>query len=161
MTEIPPSELEPNGALDPLASSLLAQAARGDLLAQRHIRQAWCDTLHPDQPFAPNADLMAASGLFVARMCAANGDHSDAETLAMLLLNAGVRFHDAGRIVLSAQLIGEAVALYERLAAAGHQDASEVVDKLVAQLPAEVVALAQVYSKPRKEGSDAPTDPQP
>lgn len=161
MADTSTSTVDPNGALDPLAASLVREAAAGSLEAQRRIRQAWFDTFSPDRPIGPNADLMGATGLFVARMCAANGDKSDADMLAVLLLQAGIRYHDTGRAGLGNELIAESLALFERLAATGDAEAADTVDKLVPRMPPELVARAQLYARPRKEQTDVSSDPQP
>ncbi|MXO75340.1 hypothetical protein GRI40_08955 [Altererythrobacter aerius] len=153
-------QIEPNGALPPIAAAIIRSAASGDLAAQRRIRQAWCDRLDPARPAGANDDMMAASGLFVARMCAANGDHSDAQMLATLLLTAGARLHDSGRVPLGWEFIAESLSLYERMSAAGDVEATDIVDDLVPTLPCEVVARAQFYARREKEASDASTNPE-
>ena len=152
------SPIEPNAALSPVAATIVQQAAQGDLDAQRRIRQVWANTLISETPQRQNPDLMAASGLFVARMCAANGDISDASQLAALLLNAGIRYHDWGRVGLGCELIAEGLALFERMSAAGDDEAAQAVDALVPTLPPEVVQRAQVYAKVGKEAADATRD---
>lgn len=154
-----PDAIEPNGALDPLAASLVTQAAKGDLSAQRRIREAWIDTLRPDQPAQANADLVAAGGLFVARLCAANGDATDASKLATLLLNVGIEFHNDGRISLGWELIAESLALFERLSTTGDVEAAAAVDALVPTLPPEVVERAQHYSRPNGRTPDVAPNP--
>jgi hypothetical protein len=153
--QIVTNALEPNGALDPLAATLLGQAAKGDLTAQRRIRQCWIEHLDPEHPKGSNRDLMAASGLFVARMCAENGGHSDAAALAELLIHAAAQFYESGRIGVCNQLAAEGLSLFERLSAVGDLDAAEAVDKLVPIMPPEVVAQAQTYARSKKEQSDA------
>lgn len=151
----PSDRIEPNAALSPVAATIMQQAARGDLNAQRRIRQVWADTFRPDHPQQhQNPDLMAASGLFVARMCAAQGDETDATMLATLLLNAGVRYNEGGRVGLGWELIAESLALYERLSAAGDPAAAQAVDALVPTLPPEVVARAQLFARSGQEVSD-------
>ena len=142
-----------NGALHPEVATLFAQVAKGDLAAQRRVRQVWFDSLQEGVPPVPNADLLAASGLLVARLCAANGDHSDARMLATLLLNAGMRHHGDGRLSLGCDLAAEALSLFERLSAAGDHEAAEAVDSLVPHMPPEIVERAQYYAKREKEAA--------
>lgn len=142
--------IDANSGLGSDVAAIVAGAARGDLESQRRIRQAWSNTLY-DQPQGPNADLLAAGGLLMARMCAANGDHSDTNMLAMLLLNAGVRFSDFGRQALGWECIAESLSLYERMAAAGDEDATVAVNQLVPTVPIELIERAKLYLK---QGAD-------
>ena len=145
------AEINPNGALHPEAATLFAQVAKGDLTAQRRVRQAWMDTLKEGAPQFENEDLLAATGVLVARLCAANGEIADAHVLAVALLNAGMRHHDGGRISLGWDLAAEALSLFQRLTAAGDQEAAETMDALVPHMPPEVVGRAQYYAKRETE----------
>jgi hypothetical protein len=138
--------IDPNAGLGADVSAIVANAARGDLEAQRRIRQAWSNSLY-GEPQHPNADLLAASGLLAARMCAANGDHTDINKLAMLLLNAGIRYSDGGRHGLGWECVAESLALYQRMSDAGDEEATDAIDKLVPALPAEMIEHARRYLK--------------
>jgi hypothetical protein len=138
---------DPNIALGADVSEIVANAARGDIHAQRRIRQSWLNSMRDDQTKPANAGLIAASGLFVARMCAANGDYSDVEMLAALLLTAGVQHHGDGREDLASQCVAESLALFDRMAAAGDEDASKAINALVPEIPIEVVERAKLLVK--------------
>lgn len=155
--ELPP--FDANAGLGLVASLALLSSATGDLSAQRYIRDDWSANLYAPEREGPDSDLRDASGLFVARLRAAHGDETDANMLAMLLFNVGLRFRDRGRFSIGWECIAEALSLYERLGAAGNAEAVETAKGIMASVPFEVIEMAKNYSlQGNKDGAEpAPT----
>ncbi|MEG3178181.1 hypothetical protein U1872_18215 [Sphingomonas sp. RB3P16] len=152
-------QFDANAGVGLVASLALLGSATGDLSAQRYIRDDWSANLYAPERQGPDSDLTDAGGLLMARLCAANGDATDATMLAMLLFNVGLRFRERGRFSIGWECVAEALSLYERLGAAGNAEAVETAKGIMASVPAEVVAMAKNYSLQGKtDGAEpAPT----
>ncbi|GHH16090.1 hypothetical protein GCM10008023_19700 [Sphingomonas glacialis] len=152
-------QFDANAGVGLVASLALLGSANGDLSAQRYIRDDWSANLYAPEREGPDSDLRDAGGLLLARLCAAHGDATDANMLAMLLFNAGLRFRDRGRFSIGWECVAEALSLYERLGAAGDAEAVETAKGIMASVPVEVIEMAKNYSlQGNRDGAEpAPT----
>lgn len=136
----------PSGAMDPDMLALLADASTGSIEAQREMRNAAMSVCWNPGHLAPDLELYAAMGVLLARMAAAHGDMMDVRELVDMLLRAAVIYEDRGHLPLSNQCLVEAIALYERIALTGAEDAAIAVQRLVEGLPPEVIAAAREHN---------------
>lgn len=151
-----PPPFDANAGIGSIASLAVLASASGELAAQRFIRDEWSQQFHDPELPGPDSDLTDAVGLVFARLCAARGDRSDANMLAVLLLNVGNRFHNRGRNSVGWECIAESLSLYERLGGAGDTEAVNVAKSLLSLLPIEVIARAKEYTlKGKNDGTPA------
>lgn len=136
----------PSGAMAPDLFALLADASTGDIKAQREMRNAAMSVCWNPRHLAPDLELYAAMGVLLARMAAAHGDMMDVRELGDMLFCAAAIYEDRGHLPLSNQCLIEGVALYERIALTGAEDAAIAVQRLVEGLPPEVIAAAREHN---------------
>lgn len=149
----PSKRFDANASVGEEASRVLLSMAKGDLEAQRFVRDSWTCEL---RDLKPDAELHDSACLFIARMCAANGDHSDAGVLAMILYAVGDRLHRLGRHALGWERVAESLSLFERLGDEGDAEAVEIVKDMLLELPVEAVARAKEYTlKGKTDGTPA------
>lgn len=141
------SEAQPN------PFTLIAAAARGDLLAQRALAceafdqvMGHCALVAEAEQAGIVAELSAqdgiklVEGLVVARMAASHGEAED-KNLVIALLSLTKMFLPAD-LPSMAEMIARAALMAE----AGEHDANQFVDEAVSHSP-EVAALSQEYRK--------------
>ena len=135
--------------------TLIAAAARGDLLAQRALARAafdqvmhHCSLVAEAQQAGIVAELSLhdgirlAEGLVLARMAASHGEAEDKNLVLAMLSLTKMFLPAADAVDPTAEMVARAALMAE----AGEHAANEFVDEAIAQSP-EVAALSQEYRK--------------
>lgn len=136
----------PSGALPPEVFSLLASASQGDIAAQREMRNAFMSISIKPADRVADVELFATMGVLFARMAASHGDMMDVRELGDMLFIAARIYALTGHSNLAAQYEIEGLALYERIALTGADDAAIAVQKLAEELPIEVIQAVREHN---------------
>lgn len=125
------------------ASPYIAEAARGDLAAQRHIRESWLALLATGKVVL--SPILAIETICYARLCAGHGLPEDAWRLQGALRAGAACIRGGGLDFLADHWTAEAVSILEDLTALGDETAAVAANALVANDP-RATAVAQVLS---------------
>lgn len=136
----------PSGALPPEVFSLLANASQGDIDAQREMRNAFMAMCFDPGDRVADVEHFATMAVLFARMVASHGDMMDVRELGDTLFIAARIYALTGHTGLSAQYQIEGLALYERIALTGAEDAAIAVQKLAQELSPEVIQAAREHN---------------
>lgn len=129
---------KPSGDLG-IVRPLIAGAARGELSAQREIRNGYNNLAH--DAARPLAVLAASAecSVMMARLAASHGEIDDVIALADALRRSAYLFELASNVPLSQSRLIEALGLYKRIAATGHEVIDRQYQALVASMPPAVL----------------------
>jgi hypothetical protein len=146
--------LAANGALGGEVADLLARASRGHIDAQRELRDACANTVIRRWTHIPHHEVLAAYAVIMARLAAAQDDPDDGDSLAAILLNVGIRFAEWNHNDVADSFAAEALSIWERRALSGDEQASEIVQQIVAAMPG-LVGPAKALIARGQEPTDA------
>lgn len=134
-----PPAVAPNGALGPIASKAIEEAARGDLLAQRQLFQACFDAICSPAEHPLNAQYIAMETMVIGRLIAAHGVPEDIRKFAAALVQGANVLRRAGRPDIADHMVAEAISVLEQLADCG-DDLSAVCSQVLIRREAPGVA---------------------
>ncbi|KXU31548.1 hypothetical protein A0J57_05400 [Sphingobium sp. 22B] len=129
-------------ALRPEVAAVMTAAAKGDISAQRQMRNDSIDAL-VDSAAMPNVrTLLVFEALFFARLCACHGNADDARRLAGMLIHAAGIIRSSSLAAIGDSLMTESLCILEELSAAGDETAASAAITIAASEPIHVVQTA-------------------
>lgn len=129
---------KPSGDLG-IVRPLIAGAARGDIAAQREIRNGYDNLSHDaTRPLALLASA-AECAVMMGRIAASHGEMDDVIALADALRRSAYLFELANNHALSQSRLIEALGLYKRIAATGHGAIERDFQALAAAMPPSIL----------------------
>lgn len=134
-----PLAVAPNGALGPIASKAIADAARGDVSAQRQLFQACFDGICSPTEHPLNAQYVVMEAMVVGRLIAAHGFPDDIRKFAAGLVQGANILRRAGRPDIADHMVAEAISVLEQMADCG-DDLSAVCSQVLVRREAPGVA---------------------
>lgn len=139
--------INPNGALGKRVSTVVAGAARGDLMCQRELFQDRYAALQTVDPNAPGRLILHMEVIAFGRLTASHGQTFDIRRLAGALLCASRDFRRHGFAEAGNGMIAETLSILEQLAEHGDDVAAISSERLIGGETAEVLDCAQEYRR--------------
>lgn len=133
-------------ALPEEGATMIASAARGDLDAQRKLRDEYRAPLLGRVLTQMNDDVLALCALGHARAAASQGDMNDLSHLASVLILLGDAMHIRARHDVAERARAEAIGVLDRMAETGHETAAYAINELAKISSPGVLSLAKEYA---------------
>lgn len=133
---------DPNGAVGEIAH-MVERAARGELDAQRTLRNIATNAAFTIGAQHPNSLICATEMIMTARTCAAHRQPEDVRSLAGALCFASDALRNFGQRDEADHVTAEAISILERLGNAGDEYGAVASDQLVTLYPT-AGAIAQI-----------------
>lgn len=131
--------IRPSGGMPDDALAAINGAAKGDINAQRSIRDSFAYVTDDEEHTPHHRAIAGAASLLFARLAASHGDLDDVILLGDALIHAAAANERAQLNHLVSTYIVEAIGLYERIAETGHEKAAIQVQALVEAMPPQIV----------------------